>query len=124
LAEQLENEAKIALSARAARLDRDRPLEILHRPLQIVRLTREHPHRTERTKVIGLDIEDFLVGLASGRYLPLPLQGLCACKLLGGSCPGRTRRGDPRTHIETIALITTHQDRAYQVPRPAPRRTR
>jgi hypothetical protein len=86
LTEQLENEAKIAQSARAARLDHDRPLEILHRPLQIVRFAREDPHRTERTKMIGLDVEYLLVGLASGRYLPLPLQCLCACKLLSGSC--------------------------------------
>ena len=73
LTEQLENEAKIALSARTARLDRNRALEILHRPLQIVRLAREHPQRSERAKMIGLDIEYFLIGLASGRYLSLLL---------------------------------------------------
>jgi hypothetical protein len=107
LPEQLESEAKIAMDSRVARLHRDRPLEILYRQLQIVRLAREHAERSERSKMIGLDIEYFLVGLASGCDLPLLLQGLCSRKLLSGSCPGGTRWRDPLTHIETIALITT-----------------
>ena len=74
------------MSSRVARCDRDRPVEIPNRPIQIFRLARKHTHGVERIYMIGLGVQYLLIDQASGCQLTLLLQELCLCKLLRESC--------------------------------------
>ena len=52
--ELFEREATVAMRGRVAGCDRDRPVEVLNRSLQILRLAGENTHGVERIPVIGL----------------------------------------------------------------------
>src|SRR5580658_4800844 len=108
LAELFEREATIGMCPGIAWLDRNCPLEILNRLLQVLRLACEDAHGVQRIKMAGLRVQYFLVNQASGGWLALLLQGLCPGKLLRDSFSARVRHGRGSYHRERSAEHAAH----------------
>src|SRR5580692_9205536 len=110
--QRLERETTIVMSRRVARLDRDRPFQILNRLLQISRLAREYAHGIERTHMIGLDVQYLPVDLSSGCDLSLLPESLRSCKLLRESRPGVVRHRQ-RSSAWTAVRSSQFRRRCY-----------